>query len=124
MTTLFPGIKQQREPADPRHQPFLDFAATTYREGTGSPLIIRPRDIGAVRDMLKATKSYPDEYGIEQLKQYWLCYLKRRDSFEKKQPPLSIFCARIDRWADECGRVEKTSVDVAKDWMRNKLGKA
>src|SRR3990167_6240823 len=70
---------------DPRHKPFIDFCFETFRDHTGTTLIITSRDAKAVSDMLKATAAHAEEYSLERLQQMWYRYLNNRTAFEMQQ---------------------------------------
>lgn len=111
---------------DPRHKPFVDFAFETYREKFGVAVLIDGHAIGAVAQMLKATRAHPEDYSIEKLKTYWLCSMEKADTFDRKQPVLAWFCSHIDRWVMECngnGVMARPNTEVARAYIQRRLRK-
>ena len=51
-----------KAPPDPRHKPFIDFCFETFRDRTGSTLVITSRDAKAVSEMFKATTTPHNEF--------------------------------------------------------------
>lgn len=122
-----PRSKRPSEP-DPRHKPFVDFAFESYREQRKETLVIVGRDIAAVRDMLKATRAHMEEYSLENLQRYWLCFLERATAFERRQPPLYWFCTHLNYFAATAtlnGKLTKRqeSTEVMKTWLKDRLKK-
>ena len=107
---------------DPRHKPFIDFCFETFRDHTGTTLIITSRDAKAVSDMLKATAAHAEEYSLERLQQMWYRYLNNRTAFEMQQEPLRWFCGNLNRYAAN-GNGKREAVDVQREWLKWKLGK-
>lgn len=118
--------KRAKKPStlDPRHQPLIEFCFETYREARGNDLIIDGRGVNAIKAMLKDTKDYVNEYTLDRLKLFWVCFLERSSDFDRKQPPLVWFCRNIQRWANECTvspAKPQSSIDMMREWTRKKL---
>ena len=108
--------------ADPRHKPFIDFAFDSYRERRQETLVITGREIGAVAQMLKATKAHPEEFALENLQRAWLCFLAQANEFERRQPPLTWFCTHLNPWlARSRNGKAANSTEVMKTWLRTKI---
>ena len=111
-----------KAPPDPRHKPFIDFAFETFRDRTGSTLVITSRDAKAVSEMLKATAAHQEEFNLERLRQTWIRFLDNRTAFEMQQEPLRWFCGNLNRYSAN-GNGKREAVDVQREWLKGKLGK-
>lgn len=80
-------------PADPRHQPFVDFAFAAFKQKHGQKPTWGGKDFKALSLMLSSNKGM----GVEELERRFRNYLASTELFTQKQgDALWYFCAHVD----------------------------
>lgn len=87
-----PAAKPTR-PADPRYQPFVDFAHRTFEAKYGAKPSWQGKDWKGLQNLLASNKSL----GSEELQARWQNYLASTEAFTVKQGgSLAYFCTHAD----------------------------
>ena len=86
-------------PADPRFQPFFDFAFQCSATKHGRKPIWQGKDQSRLKDLLKNQRA--ENLPLERLKTNWRNFLASTEPFTVKQgDSLAYFCSNIDKFSD------------------------
>lgn len=86
-------------PADPRFQPFFDFAFESFAMRHGRKPLWLGKDHSQLKSLLKSHGS--EGLGLERLKTNWRNFLASTEPFIVKQGgSLGYFCSNIDKFSD------------------------
>jgi hypothetical protein len=86
-------------PADPRRQPFLNFASNTYKDKHSTEPLWQGKDHSALKRLLNGQPA--ERLPLDRLNQLWTNYTASTEPFIVRQgDSLAYFCTNVDKFLD------------------------